>query len=285
MDIVIGLPNHVAHVHGPSILEWAHRAQQRGFAGLTTIDRLAYPSLDSIVSLSLAAGATTDIGLITNVLLAPLYPAALLAKQIGTLVAIAGDRLTLGLGVGNRREDYTAVGVDFHERGRILDQTVELMRRAWRTDVVTGDRALCPAPAHIPILFGGTSQATMRRVVTTGDGWCAGALRDYANQAVFVERIRSAWQQGGRSGTPRLHASVNYAFGDEGTVHDGHEHLRSYYGFAPEYAGLNVADMLISPKDATSTVQAYRDLGFDALLFHPTVGRLDQLDHLADAVL
>jgi alkanesulfonate monooxygenase SsuD/methylene tetrahydromethanopterin reductase-like flavin-dependent oxidoreductase (luciferase family) len=74
MDIIIGLPNHVAHVHGPSILEWAHRAQQRGFAGLTTIDRLVYPSLDSIVSLSLAAGATTDIGLITNLLLAPLYP-------------------------------------------------------------------------------------------------------------------------------------------------------------------------------------------------------------------
>ena len=242
MDIVIGLPNHVAHAHGPSILEWAHRAQQRGFAGLATIDRLVYPSLDSIVSLSLAAGATTDIALITNVLLAPLYPAALLAKQIGTLAAIAGDRLMLGLGVGNRPDDYTAAGADFHERGPILDHSVELMRRAWGTDVVAGDRALCPAPVHLPLLFGGTSQATMRRVVTTGDGWCAGALRDYANQAVFVERVRNAWQQGGRSGTPRLHASVNYAFGDEGTVHDGHEHLRSYYGFAPEYAALNVAD-------------------------------------------
>jgi alkanesulfonate monooxygenase SsuD/methylene tetrahydromethanopterin reductase-like flavin-dependent oxidoreductase (luciferase family) len=285
MDIVIGLPNHVARVHGPLILEWAYRAQQRGFAGLGTIDRLVYPSLDSIVSMSLAAGATTDIGLITNVLLAPLYPAALLAKQIGSLAAIAGDRLTLGLGVGNRPDDYTAAGVDFHERGRILDQSVELMRRAWQTDVVAGDRPLCPAPVHIPILFGGASQATVRRVVTAGDGWCAGALRDYANQAVFVERLRSAWQQGGRSGTPRLHASVNYAFGDEGTVQEGHEHLRSYYGFVPEYAALNVADMLTSPKDAKSTMQAYSDLGFDALLFHPAVGRLDQLDHLADAVL
>ena len=137
MDIVIGLPNHVADVDGPSIREWAQRAQQRGFAGLATIDRLVYPSLDSIVSLSLAAGATTDIGLITNVLLAPLYPAALLTKQIGSLAAIAGDRLTLGLGVGNRPDDYTAAGVDFHERGRILDQTVELMRRT------AGARAHC----------------------------------------------------------------------------------------------------------------------------------------------
>lgn len=117
-----------------------HTAHNNEFAGLTTIDRLVYPSLDSIVSLSLAAGATTDIGLITNVLLAPLYPAALLAKQIGSLAAIAGDRLTLGLGVGNRPDDYTANGVDFRERGRILDQTVELMRRAWQTDVVTDDR-------------------------------------------------------------------------------------------------------------------------------------------------
>ncbi|MEZ0363978.1 LLM class flavin-dependent oxidoreductase [Mycobacterium sp. pUA109] len=285
MQIVIGLPNHIARVSGSLIAEWAQQAEQYGFAGVTTIDRVVYPSLDSIVALSVAAGATSDLRLITNVLLAPLYPAAPLAKQLASLAAISGNRLTLGLGVGRRTDDYAATGADFHQRGRVFDQTLELMRRVWRADVVTGDVPLCPAPVQIPVLFGGASPATLRRVTTVGDGWAAGAVRDYANQSAFADRVRVAWQQAGRAGTPWLNASVNFAFGDAATVHAGQANLRSYYGFVPQYAELNVADMLASPHDAVATVRAYRDLGFKALLFHPSVASLDQLERLADAVL
>ncbi|OBI45923.1 oxidoreductase [Mycobacterium kyorinense] len=285
MQIGIGLPNHVAAVRGSVISEWAHRAEQRGFDSVASIDRVVYPSLDSIVALSAAAGATRDIGLVTNVLLAPLYPAAWLAKQLASLADIAGNRLTLGLGVGRRTDDYTATGADFHHRGRVLDRTVELMLRAWRADVVTGDVPLCPAAVRIPVLFGGGSPATLRRVATAGDGWAAGAVRDYANQSSFADEVRGAWRDAGRAGRPWLNASVNFAFGDAATVEAAHANLRSYYGFVPEYAELNVADMLTTPQDAVSTVRAYRDLGFDGLLFHPSVASLDQLERLADAVL
>lgn len=285
MQLAIGLPSHISHVPGSSTVRWARRAEQRGFAGLATIDRLVYESLDSIVALSVAAGATSQIGLITNVLLAPLYPAALFAKQLATIADVTGNRLTLGLGVGNRTDDYAAVGVDFRRRGRVLDETVGLLREAWRTTPVTGDRALCARPVRIPILFGGRSEATMRRVVTMGDGWSAGALRDYDNQASFADRARAAWQEAGRSGQPLLHASVNFAFGGEETVRLGREHLQRYYGFKPDYAALNVADMLTNPEEAAATVRAYRDLGFDGLVFHPCVTGVDQVDRLADAVL
>lgn len=285
MQIGIGLPNHVARVRGSLISEWAHHAEQRGFASVASIDRVVYPSLDSIVALSAAAGATRDIGLVTNVLLAPLYPATSLAKQLASLADIAGNRLTLGLGVGGRTDDYTATGADFHQRGRVLDRTVELMRRAWQADVVIGDVPLCPAPVRIPVLFGGASPATLRRVATVGDGWAAGAVRDYANQSSFADEVRDAWRKAGRAGKPWLNASVNFAFGDAATVEGAYANLRSYYGFVPEYAERNVADMLTSAQDAVSTVRAYRDLGFDGLLFHPSVASLDQLDHLADAVL
>lgn len=285
MQIVIGLPNHIARVHGSLIAEWARRAEQRGFAGVTTIDRVVYPSLDSIVALSVAAGATSELRLITNVLLAPLYPAAPLAKQLASLADISGNRLTLGLGVGARTDDYTATGADFAQRGRVLDETVNVMHRTWRAETITGGSAICPAPVQIPVLFGGKSQATLRRVATVGDGWAAGAVRDYANQSSFADRVRVAWQQAGRAGKPWLNASVNFAFGDAATVHAGQANLRSYYGFAPQYAELNVTDMLASPTDAVATVRAYRDLGFDGLLFHPSVASLNQLERLADAVL
>jgi alkanesulfonate monooxygenase SsuD/methylene tetrahydromethanopterin reductase-like flavin-dependent oxidoreductase (luciferase family) len=132
MKIGIGLPNNVAGAPGPLMVDWARRAEHRGFESVTTIDRLVYPSLDSIVALALAAGATTDLALVTNVLLAPLYPPAILAKQLETLALAAGDRLTVGVAVGARADDYLAAGVDFDRRGRLLDEEVTAMREAWR---------------------------------------------------------------------------------------------------------------------------------------------------------
>lgn len=285
MRIGIGLPNHIAHVPGPLAIQWAHRAERRGFTELSAIDRLVYKSLDSIVALSMAAGATTNIGLMTNVLLAPLYPAMLLAKQVATLADASGGRLTLGLGIGSRPDDYTAVEVDYRRRGRILDETVAVLRDVFDGKLVTGDKELCASPVRVPLLFGGRADATFRRAVTIGDGWTAGAVRQYADQAVIADRVRAAWAEANRAGRPRLQASVNFAFGDTKIVTAGRAHLQSYYGFKPDYAALNVTDMITSPDEAAQTVRAYHDLGFDGLVFYPCVADIDQVDRLADAVL
>jgi alkanesulfonate monooxygenase SsuD/methylene tetrahydromethanopterin reductase-like flavin-dependent oxidoreductase (luciferase family) len=285
MKIGIGLPNNIVGAPGPLMVEWARRAEQRGFESVTTIDRLIYPSLDSIVALALAAGATTDLALVTNILLAPLYPPAILAKQLASIALAACDRLAVGVAVGARADDYTAAGVDFEKRGRLLDEEVTAMREAWRGAPVTNGSTLSPAPVDIPLLFGGTSKATLRRAATVGDGWVAGALRDYNGQSEFADRVRAGWHEAGRPGSPTTHASVNFAIGDEHVAESGRKHLAHYYGFKPEYAKLNVDDIITTAKDARDTVRAYGDLGFDRLLFHPAVASLDQVDRLADAVL
>lgn len=285
MKIGIGLPNHCAGVPGPLIVEWARRAEQRGFESVTTIDRLIYPSLDSIIALALAAGATTDLALVTNILLAPLYPPVLLAKQLASLADATGSRLAIGIGVGSREDDYSAMGLDYARRGRLLDEQVPVMRRAWRGEAVGGETPLCSAPVDILLLFGGRSDATIRRATTVGDGWVAGALREYPWQSAFADRVRTGWRDAGRPGQPQIQASVNFALGDDDVVGAGRSHLSRYYGFKPEYAQLNVDDMVATPTDAQDTVRAYRDLGFTRLLFHPTVADLGQVDRLADAVL
>ncbi|TGD84545.1 LLM class flavin-dependent oxidoreductase [Mycolicibacterium sp. CH28] len=280
MEIGIGLPSHIAGVAGTVIAPWAQRAEDRGFEYVTTIDRLVYPSLDSVVALTVAAGATTALGLVTNVLLAPLYHPLVLAKHLASLAACVGDRLPIGIGVGSRPDDYTAVGVDFAGRGRVLDEQIAVMRGVWR-----GEPALCPAPVDIPLLFGGRSPATIRRATTLGDGWVAGAVRDFPTQSAFADRIRAGWQAAGRSGSPQIHASVNFALGSDEIVESGRDNLARYYGFKPDYAKLNVDDMVCTAEDARAAVKAYRDLGFGRLLFHPAVSSIDQVDRLADAVL
>lgn len=285
MKIGIGLPNHIAGVSGSQVVECARRAEQRGFDAVTTIDRLVYPSLDSVTTLALAAGATSNVSLVTNILLAPLYPPVLLAKQLATLSDASGGRLTIGVGVGARPDDYEAAGVEFGSRGAILDDAARTWRQVWTGRPVDGETGLCPAPVTIPVLFGGKTKPALRRVITVGDGWAGGAVRDYETQASFSGRIRAGWQEAGRVGSPYMQTSVNFAIGDEAVTDAGRRNLGRYYGNKPDYAALNVADMLSSPQDARDTVAAYRDLGFDRLLFHPAVASLDQVDRLADAVL
>src|SRR3954447_26165195 len=106
MEIGIGLPNAVAGTDGRALVEWARRAEDAGFSSLGTIDRIAYPNYESLIALAAAAAVTERIGLVTSILLAPLRSAALLAKQAASIDNISGGRLTLGLAVGGRADDY-----------------------------------------------------------------------------------------------------------------------------------------------------------------------------------
>ncbi len=283
MQIGIGLPNGIAGVRGSTILYWIHRAEYRGFHVASTIDRLVYPSFDSIIGLALAAGASTTLALQTNILLAPLYPQAVLAKQLASIADAAGNRLTVGIAPGGREDDYVAAGVDFNARGRVLDDEIALLQQAWDGDAVIDDTAVCSVPVSVSVLFGGTSKATIRRVAQAGAGWVSGALREYDTEQSFANRIRGAWREADRPDAPQLHTCVNFALGDAADA--GREHISRYYGFAPNYAKLNVTDLLTSPNDARKTVQVYEDLGFDRLLFCSAVASVEQVDRLADAVL
>jgi alkanesulfonate monooxygenase SsuD/methylene tetrahydromethanopterin reductase-like flavin-dependent oxidoreductase (luciferase family) len=158
-----------------------------------------------------------------------------------------------------------------------------LMRRAWQGEAITGGTAICAAPVQIPVLFGGFTNAAIRRVTQLGDGWVSGALRDYGGEAAFADRVRTAWLQADRPGDPQFHTCVSFAIGDDADA--GRQHISRYYQFVPDYAQLNIDDMLTTAEDARHTVQAYRDVGFDRLLFYPTVTSIEQVDRLADAVL
>ena len=103
MDVGIGLPNAVPGATGEQLVEWARRADARGFSSLGTIDRVVYDNYEPLIALAGAAAVTERIGLCTTVLLGPLRPnAAELAKQALSVNALSGGRFTLGIGLGAR---------------------------------------------------------------------------------------------------------------------------------------------------------------------------------------
>jgi probable F420-dependent oxidoreductase len=284
MDIGIGLPNTLT-APGPTMVEWARRAEERGFASLATIDRIVYPSYDSLTSLAVAAGATSRIGLFTDILLAPLYPPVWLAKAAASLDAMSGGRLTLGLGVGNRADDFAAMERPFERRGRLMDETLDLLTRAWAGEPVTGDDfPVAPAPAagnRVPVLIGGNSDAAIRRTVAYADGWTVGgSTPDQA--APMIEKVRRAWREAGRESEPRIAALGYFGLSDpEGSK----AALRTYYGFLGDWAEAIAEGAIRTPKAAKEAVRAFADAGVTEFVFDPTVASVEEIDRLADAVL
>ncbi|MCW2913853.1 MAG: class flavin-dependent oxidoreductase [Actinomycetia bacterium] len=85
----------------PSVIpEWASQAEKAGFSSLGSVGRIAYRGVMDTVALAAAAGATSTIGLISNIMLTTVWPAALLAKEVAGIDAVSGNRLTLGIGLG-----------------------------------------------------------------------------------------------------------------------------------------------------------------------------------------
>src|SRR3954452_7399354 len=139
MEVGIGLPATIPGVTGEQLLEWARRADARGFSSLGTIDRLVYGNYESLIALAAAAAVTQRIRLATTILIAPFRGnAALLAKQAATLDHLSGGRLVLGVAVGGREDDYEASGVDFHTRGRRFDEMLEEWERIWAGEPIAG---------------------------------------------------------------------------------------------------------------------------------------------------
>jgi alkanesulfonate monooxygenase SsuD/methylene tetrahydromethanopterin reductase-like flavin-dependent oxidoreductase (luciferase family) len=284
MDIGIGLPTTLS-VPGATIADWARRSEERGFSSLATIDRIVYPSYDSLTSLAVAAGATSRIGLNTNILLAPVYPPVWLAKATASLDAMSGGRLTLGVGVGGRPDDYAAMDRPFERRGKLMDETLDLLHRAWAGESVTGDDLpVGPPPAagnRVAVLIGGNTDAAIERTVKYGEGWTAGGGGpDQAGE--MIAKVRQAWSAAGRDGEPRIGALLYYGLSDPDASRAS---LARYYAFLGEWVDTIVESAIRSPEAAKDIARRFADIGVTELVFNPTVGSLDEIDRLADAVL
>jgi len=180
------------------------------------------PWLEPLTCLSLIAGVTSRVRLATGIVIAPLRPAPLLAKTVATLDVISGGRVDLGVGVGWQREEYDACGLDFADRGQLLDDTIGACRQLWSSapasyssKTVSFDDVFCsprPVQSPLPVWFSGTFGARLqRRVVELGDGWIpimGASLEDIRTGA---EELRGA------SGRPvDVQAPVPLVRGDDG---------------------------------------------------------------------
>lgn len=286
MKIGIGLPSAIPQVSGSLILDWAREADAGPFSSLGLIDRIVYANYEALITLAAVAGVTQRVRLATTVLIAPLRSAGILAKQSASLDALSGGRLTLGLGVGARTDDFEATSSSYRYRGKDFDRQLAFLERAWSGQAISEEVGpLGPAPVQQggpELLLGGYSPAAVKRLERWGQGFMAGG-GDPVMAGHFFRLVEETWQGAGRSGKPRLVGCAYFALGENASERATAE-ISHYYAFAPDRAERIAAGLPATPEKLRALIQAYQDIGTDELILWPSIGELDQIARLTDVI-
>lgn len=162
---------------------------------------------EPFVLFSYLAGITERIEFTTGIVILPQRQTVLVAKQAAALDVLSGGRLRLGIGIGWNEVEFEALGENFHDRGRRVEEQVEVMRRLWTEPAVTfrgkwhsiSDAGIKPLPVQrpIPVWFGGDSEPVLPRIARLADGWIPRPA-PAAEKRAQIERMRELLREAGR---------------------------------------------------------------------------------------
>ena len=286
MRIGVGLPSTVPGVDGAAIAGWSRRAEARGFTCLATTEHVVYPGLDPLTPLAAAAVVTDHIELQTSVVVLPLRDPVLLAKETAAVDVLSRGRLTVGVSVGWRGDDFAATGRPLAGRGRRMEAGLEAMVDLWSGVSPVGSAPVCPPLPRgtIPILIGGTAELSAPRVARFGEGWHAGGVpTDVVRAGIPV--VRRAWDEAGRDGAPRILVVRYVALGDDARAAVGSQIDSYYHEAAPPLRQLFKDGVLDSPDALRRGLAMDEAAGVDDVVLLPFSASLDELDRIADAAI
>lgn len=263
-----GLPNYGKDKTFDDIRRVALAAEDLGYDSVWTTDHVSVPQKDiepygnimeSLVTLAMISSITQRVKLGTSVLVLPQRNPVLAAKQIATIDAASGGRMIVGLGVGWNETEFQNLGMNFKNRGKRLDEAIELLRALWSNEDATFhgkytnlDHAVfAPQPAQkkIPIWIGGNDEPAWRRAAKFGEAWHAtGAMPNVI--AAGVARLAELNPLKRLTISARLNIDLNpatpptYTYRGaprrrlSGTDDDVRETLRQYANAGLEHAAL-----------------------------------------------
>jgi alkanesulfonate monooxygenase SsuD/methylene tetrahydromethanopterin reductase-like flavin-dependent oxidoreductase (luciferase family) len=285
MRIAIGLPSRLASTSSAVMLEWIARAERGPFSSVVVTDRVVSQALEPLTVLAIAAGATERIRLMTSVVIGPTRETTLLARQAATIDVLSGGRLTLGIGIGVRENDYLATGFDFTRRGRRVEEQLPTLRRLWSGEALSGQvGAVGPRPCRAngpELLIGGYVPAIVQRIATWGDGYMAPGGGEPASLLRMWREIERAWQREGRAGKPRWVGASYYALGPD-AQEQAHRYIQANYGYNPDLATRRLSTLPASRAAVEEAIQRQADMGVDEFILRPCADDLDQLERLAE---
>ncbi|WEO98610.1 TIGR03619 family F420-dependent LLM class oxidoreductase [Streptomyces sp. FXJ1.172] len=290
----LGLPQMRQYSIGKDVPDVARAAERIGYESLWVFERALFPEpatqglynmaglpwpdqyrsvADPLVALTLAAAATERAELGSSVLVAPLHVPFQLAKALASLDVASGGRVIAGLGTGWSLDEYAASAVrPFEERGKVLDEIIEVCQAVWGPDPVRYDGALTkiasavvgPKPVRpIPLMLAAGNRRAFRRLVDHADGWLPAGFS--AEQVAGQWRqLRELAEERGRTRPIRTVLRVNAT--REAKPYEGADR-RPFQGSADqivadlvEHAALGMDEILIDLQGTARDAQELKDV-------------------------
>ena len=290
MEIGVGLPTNLRGTNKDLVLRWAATAESAGFASLCMGERLTYSGYDWVLALTAAASVTTRIRLLSNVIILPIHPPGVVAKQALSLDDYSGGRFTLGVGLGTPLDDYDVAPSPRAGRGKRFEESLRTIRELFKGEsLIPETRAIGPAPVRRggpEILLGSNGLKALRRTGAFADGavtWSFGADPEEARRMLAV--VNDSWRENGRAGKPRFVCGCYYSAGPR-----AREDLTAYFHeYYPKVLPGQVEQLLaavrtVTPDAIRDTVRRMQDVGCDEFIFVPVKPDMVHLEGLAKIV-
>ena len=290
MEIGVGLPTNLRGTNKELVLEWSRRAEDAGFASLCMGERLTYSGYDWVLALTAAASVTSRIRLLANVIILPIHPVGVVAKQSLSLDDYSGGRFSLGVGLGTPLDDYDVAPSPREGRGARFEESLRTLRELWKGEsLIEGVRAIGPPPVRPggpELLLGANGLKSLRRAGEFTDGavtWSFGA--DPVEARRMFDVVESSWQEFGRTGKPRLVCGCYYSAGAN-AADDLEAYFREYYPnvLPGQVESLLGAVRTVTPDAIREVVSEFENLGCDEFIFVPVKPDIAHLEGLAEIV-
>jgi alkanesulfonate monooxygenase SsuD/methylene tetrahydromethanopterin reductase-like flavin-dependent oxidoreductase (luciferase family) len=290
VKISMTLPTMVPGFDGRLLRQWCARIEAGPFASIAAGERITYGNTDLFTTLAAAAACTDRVRLVATVVVLPLHSAALVAKQAATVDVLSGGRLTVGVGIGGRDEDFRAAGAPFDHRHQRMDDQVAEMRRLWMgAPAYEGASPIGPPPVQVggpPLLAGSLGPKSIARAAQWAAG-VAGFVTDPDPAAVRAgfAQVEQAWADAGRADTPYRTTSFWYGLGPDGEDRARDYGFRYLKIFGDDFAKAMADSMTMTSSDALRDgISGLLETGCDELFLVPTSADLSELDRTIEVL-
>lgn len=276
-----------------TLRDWARLIDEGPFSSLCWGERIAFDNPESLTLLGALSAWTDRVRLVTTVVIPQLHDPVMLAKAMATGDMLSGGRLTVGIGVGGRHEDYRAVGADpATQTMREMADRVAVMRRVWAGEKVT-ESTLPVGPPPVQhggpeLLVGTTGPKTLRSAAGWADGLAGITLDlDAGAQNELFDVARDAWRDAGRV-APHLATSFWFAVGEGSAPREQvHRHLLRYMNWIPS----EIVDAMApttgwagTQDDLRAVLARFADIGTDEIHLIPTSSDLEQVRRVVEVI-
>ncbi|WP_101759266.1 LLM class flavin-dependent oxidoreductase [Oceanicoccus sp. KOV_DT_Chl] len=290
MKIGICLPYMKPDINRKTILDWCRAIDQGPFHSLSCGERISGYTYEMRVLLSAAAAVTERVRIVPSLYVLPMTDAVRAAKEIATLDVLSEGRVTVCVGVGGREDDYKAVGANFNNRFKRMDDQIATMKKIWAGEpAFEGGDEIGPRPIQAggpPILVGAMGPKSISRISHWADGIYGFAMNgEQSLSQYFFDAADAAWQQSNRSTSPYKMGGFWYSLAD-----NAESQLKSYVfdylKIMGEEAAQNTANSMtrFTPEAIIDALDATEAAGAEEVFLVPATADIAEVDKLATLI-